>query len=159
MDGETAEQLIISKLDEQSQAIGELVKAVNAIDKLLVGRDKCDIFRREFDDRLKILENCRPTTVSEKELQSVKEELDNRIKITEEELKPLKWTWGMIANNKVVAPMFAGGGFIIVEILWGRIRDYGIHEVALSVGVYLVALLLLYFASRKRDSIKMMFHW
>ena len=73
-------------------------------------------------------------------------------------LRPFKWTWGFVANNRVLAPAFFGGGFVVVEVLWGRIRDYGVHEVALSIGIYTIAVLLIYLVTRKKDSIKMMLH-
>ena len=136
------DDLILQLLKESRDAINSLTDAVNDLKIEIVGREKCDGYRKDFSCRL--------------------DNMDDRLKKLEEDRRLIGLTWDTVRNNSVLKAGFLALAVNAVLPFTGRIGEvsekYGIRE-ALVVGAIFVIAVAIVWILLNRDATKKLLNW
>ncbi len=136
------DDLILQLLKESRDAINSLTDAVNDLKIEIVGREKCDGYRKDFSCRL--------------------DDMDGRLKKLEEDRRLIGLTWDTVKNNSVLkAGFFAltlGVASPLVNQITGVSEKYGIREAAIVSAIIIIAIAIAW-ALMNRSATKKLLNW
>jgi hypothetical protein len=161
------DELILSLLKESRDAVKELAKAVNKLERGIVGQVNCDAYRRDFNQRLtKVEEVCtayqvtKPGLINETELRDARDEaieragvkynqLETRVENIEKYIKLFGFVWG----NPFVKATLIGSLLSVVGVYWGRVGQYGWHVVGAFLGAVAIVLIMSWISKRNNREV------
>lgn len=161
------EALILDLLKSLDKKYGELEKIVAAIDKSLVGHDRCEEYRRDgiahcravnakFNTRLsRVEEICFGYEAVKEKSESELEEagcrlecFDSRIRKLEDKSRLVDLTWDTVKGNTVLKAAATGLALSVTLPAIGRwnegVAQYGLHSMLIGAGLFVGGLVLLW---------------